>query len=328
MRAMTAAALDAGLIAGTVPEKEREAALFKLMEQGKLLSADILPKFAKQLQNLANNNNGVAIALEKNFAPALSRAQNQLKILSNEFFEGLKPALMEMLGNFVEIGGESGNLAKVLGRTLGNALSWLTFPIRLVVAALADIRYYIKELTGMSDEFEGKLLTWALTAFTLYKVIKKLVQGLALLKGGLKAVEAVKDSAKGGALARTAGGIAGGAITTARTAGTAVAGMGSLPAFATWMAAMGVLDFWTKDEKERTQDFANIAQKQALAAQMPTNFAERYGSAGYTGYGTPPPKMEVEVKVGVDNNGSIKPYVESVVYGQYDAAMTQINSNY
>lgn len=322
MRAMTAAALDAGLIAGTVPEKEREAALFKLMEQGKLLSADILPKFAKQLQNLANNNNGVAIALEKNFAPALSRAQNQLKILSNEFFEGLKPALMEMLGNFVDIGGESGNLAKVLGRTLGNALSWLTFPIRLVVAALADIRYYIKELTGMSDEFEGKLLTWALTAFTLYKVIKKLVQGLALLKGGLKAVEAVKDNVYG---TKNTGGEgtdkgrgkrSGGILKDFIAAGIIVGGVE-----AAFEGVTGTVSRFMNTE-ERTNAILKPIIDKKIAEQ------ERGYVPNINPYQTPPPKMEVEVKVGVDNNGSIKPYVESVVYGQYDAAMTQINSNY
>lgn len=324
MRAMTAAALDAGLIAGTVPEKEREAALFKLMEQGKLLSADILPKFAKQLQNLANNNDGVAIALEKNFAPALSRAQNQLKILSNEFFEGLKPALMEMLSNFVDIGGESGNLAKVLGRTLGNALSWLTFPIRLVVAALADIRYYIKELTGMSDEFEGKLLTWALTAFTLYKVIKKLVQGLALLKGGLKAIEKVKGVAdnvqggggSGGTDPKSKGAKSGGFFKDFLTSGLMMAG-----GMAVYEGVTGTVSRFMNTE-ERTNAILKPIIDKKIAEQ------ERGYVPNINPYQTPPPKMEVEVKVGVDNNGSIKPYVESVVYGQYDAAMTQINSNY
>ncbi|UUW39700.1 putative tape measure protein [Vibrio phage VPMCC14] len=190
LRAMTTAAAKAGLIDGTLSQQKQEAALRKLMENGKLIASEVLPNFGKELQRLANDGNALQRALDENLGPALGRANNTLQEMMVSTFSGLSPALKTILDSFTEVGQESKGLAKIIGSTLGATLLGLTFPIAMTVGGLIDLINLLKEMTGTSDETFNEILKWtfgilglAAGVFTLVKAIRMLTKGFKTLTG-------------------------------------------------------------------------------------------------------------------------------------------------
>jgi hypothetical protein len=140
MRAMAAAAVEAGLIDGSKTSQEREAALFKMMEQGKLLSADILPAFGRQLGLLANENDGLALALDNNLSPAIGRAMNHFTEMQNAFFKGgWKEGLMFITNNFNDQADAIKTIFSVLGSFVNNILNVTVGKMQLIAAVLMDM---------------------------------------------------------------------------------------------------------------------------------------------------------------------------------------------
>ena len=208
MRAMSKAAVDAGLIDGSKTEQERERALFKLMEQGQLISGDILPHFGKELQNLANNNDELSKALTNNLSPALGRASNSLVLLQKEMFDGMKPSIMFALDGFTDLSKESGNLAYFLGKVLGGAILTVSTLIRLPIAAFIDLTWWMSETLGLSEKTTEKIISMAgafvgagLAIWTVVKAFKALRGAYRMFKGVKDATKAVSKGApvKGGA---------------------------------------------------------------------------------------------------------------------------------
>ena len=200
MRAMSAAAVKAGLIDGSKTSQEREAALFKLMEQGKLISSDILPHFGKELSNLANNGGELTTYLEKGLSPQLGRARNNLVELQNEMAKGMRPATVNLLNGFNDLSKEGNNLAFFLGKVLGGAMVTLGLIVRLPVAAFMDLSYWISDTLGLSKEqtdafigLAGSTLGVALSIWA----IRKAVLGLATAYGVLKAAKAALGALAG-----------------------------------------------------------------------------------------------------------------------------------
>lgn len=196
MRAMAKAAVDAGLIDGSKTAQEREAALFKLMEQGKLISGTVLPYFGKAMSELANNNDELAKALRENLSPAVGRASNQLVELQKQMFDGMKPSVMFALDSFNDLSKESGNAAYFTGTVLGGALLGLTTIIRLPVAALTDLAYWISDVTGLSDESTKSLLTWTGTVIGAAAGVWVLVKSVKALATAYKVAKRAADAMK------------------------------------------------------------------------------------------------------------------------------------
>lgn len=182
MEAMAKAAQDAGIsTSGTVKE------LGELMKKGEVASAKVLPFFAKQLRLIANDNDALSIALEKNLSPALGRATLGLQEMQDAIFKGgLKDSIMFLLSGFSKMTEEAGSVAKGIGAFLGGALFGLTFPIRLVTAALLDLKFIITDTFGIDNETEEWFFRVAGAA-----------AGLAATIGGaifaLKKLKQVKD---------------------------------------------------------------------------------------------------------------------------------------
>jgi len=169
-----------------------EIGIDKLMEQGKLTTDLVLPFFAKNLKELANNNDALTKALRENFQPALGRASNTLKDLANDVFQGgLKDGLIFVLNFFSDLGKESRGLAQALGSVLGGAVMGLTFPFKLLYAILVDI----SNLLG----FEMNNDVLKLTASLLGAVAGAVLLGKALkvIAGTAGAIKSINNAMRG-----------------------------------------------------------------------------------------------------------------------------------
>ena len=301
LRALEKGAKEAGLAVD-------EIGLDKLMEQGKL-TLDIIPFVSKALSEIARNNNAVEKAVTQNFAPAMGRASNALKDVMNSVFKGLKPALVSLLNSFSEIGGESRNLAKVLGTTVGAAIMGLTFPIGLLVSVVLDLMDIFQEITGISDETANGFWTFASAAIGttlglmgLFKIVKMVLRGVKFLTGGI------------------------GKLTTATTqASTAVGGLtskakGALSIFSRLFgvitSVMAVWDARPGGDLSATSLFGDNAVTKWLdtpIGQMQQNKT---------------PEIKLDVKVGVDENGNLNPYITGKVEESYNNMMIGTYNNY
>tara|TARA_Y100000588_G_scaffold244854_1_gene259111 strand:- start:41334 stop:42314 length:981 start_codon:yes stop_codon:yes gene_type:complete len=299
LRAMASAAAEAGLIDGTMSQQKQEAALRKLMENGKAIASEILPHFGKELQKLARANNGLAKALEDNFNPSLMRAKNTLTELMNTMWEnGMKQAFTSITDSFTVLGQEAGSLAKTLSSFLGGAIMGLTFPIKLLLAGIGDLVSFMKDLFGITDETADGFLTFTAKAagvaaglLGLFKIVKMLVGGVSAIAKGFGLLS---NSAKGA---------------SAAVGGVATAASGALAVFSKLFgvvtALMTVWDARAGGDLSATSLFGDNEITRFLDKPISEHFAS---SSNQTA-----PKQQIEVKVGVDGNGNITPYIMSKI---------------
>lgn len=306
LRAMASAAAKAGLIDGTMSQQKQEAALRKLMENGNAIASEILPHFGKELQKLARQNNGLAIAMEKNFNPALQRAHDTLVDLMIPAFEGMKPSLMAVLRSFTRIGEEGNTLAKTLGSLVGGAITGLTFPISMLVAGLTDLVTLFKEITGVSDETTESILVFGAKAvgiaaglFGLFRVLKLIKTGLGWVFGGFNKVTTASTTAAKGigvvtGAARTALGVFSKLFTVVSGLMIAWDARAGGPLSATSLFGENSVTKWL--DKPITEHLSSTAK------EIRANQTQR-----------------VEIAVGVDGNGNITPVIKKEI----DAAQEQ-----
>ena len=211
MKILEQSARDAGLAVD-------EIGIDKLMEQGKLTTDLVLPFFAKNLRDLANNNDALTKALEQNFQPALGRATNTLRDLSNEIFQGgLKDGLLFVLNTFSDLGKESKGLAQTLGSVLGGAIMGLTFPFKLLYAAMVDVANFMGlEMNGDIIKMTSAIMSAVAGALLLGKALKLIGSAAGGIKKVNDALRSGKDTKttsgrRGGGAGTTAAAAAGGA---------------------------------------------------------------------------------------------------------------------
>lgn len=176
-----------------------EIGIDKLMEQGKLTTDLVLPFFAKNLKELANNNDALTKALRENFQPALGRASNTLKDLANDVFQGgLKDGLIFVLNSFSDLGKESRGLAQALGSVLGGAVMGLTFPFKLLYAILVDISNLLGfEMNNDVLKLTASLLGAVTGAVLLGKALKVIAGTAGAIKAVSKAMGGMGSMASG-----------------------------------------------------------------------------------------------------------------------------------
>ncbi|EMK3507878.1 tape measure protein [Vibrio parahaemolyticus] len=175
------AAVALGKIDKNLSEVDKERAFRKLMKDGKLLASEILPEFGRQLSIAANRNDQLAWSLKTGLGPQLSIAKNNVLELGNEFFKGLKPALMAITKSFNLLAGEGKGLAGVVGTGLGSAIKAVTLPFALLGAILIDVYNGFKDLTGVTDEGITKFATFGAKVLGVSWGITKLIRGFKLL---------------------------------------------------------------------------------------------------------------------------------------------------
>ncbi|TOA24634.1 hypothetical protein, partial [Vibrio parahaemolyticus] len=114
---------------------------------------------------------------------------NNVLELGNEFFKGLKPALMAITKSFNLLAGEGKGLAKVIGTGLGSAIKAASFPFAMLGALCIDLYNAFKDLTGATDEGITKFATVGAKVLGLSFGLAKLIKGFKMLWNiGSKAV--------------------------------------------------------------------------------------------------------------------------------------------
>lgn len=201
LRALAKATADAGLIDGSMSQQKQEAAVYKLMENGKLLSDQILPNLGKAFHDIATQGGLLEKALSEGLQRPLVTMRNNFDQITNSYYLGLKPALRGLFSDTSNIMKSLKGLSTVLGRLSGGLIQGFTFVPRLVSAAISDIAYYF----GMANDLTGELvhsienigtrvIGFGLGIMAFVWAIRKLADSLGLLKSAGKLVGSVKDS--------------------------------------------------------------------------------------------------------------------------------------
>jgi len=255
-----------------------EVGLDKLMEQGKL-GLEVFPHFATELRKLANNNNAVSKAIKENFAPALGRATNTLKMLSNEIFEGgLKEGLLFVLNSFTDLGSEGKNLARTIGSVLGGAIVGLTFPFKMLYAIVYDVaNFFGADLSNNMIQATSAILGMATGVFVLVKMFRWLFKSKKALSdlGDMLDTpdgKSKRGSAKGGISKKDA--LVASALVGAPA--LAVAGSGMLlneagKQFATTDLAKEGTESMLRDLRSRASRFQNSNTMQRVLVEVNMN---------------------------------------------------------
>lgn len=287
---MARAAKDAGLtMNGT------EAELFKMMEQGKVLAKDILPAFAKQLRQTAHDGGALTHALDNNLSVAIGKATFNLQQMSNAIFTGgLKDSLKLVLDNFNLLAPKTKDLAFLLGKTLGGAVTAVTMPFVLFGAALADVWTLTKKITGVNDEMGKSLLALAAKVAGLVLGFKAL---FSVMKKVAKITGVIKDTAK------VAGAV--GATTTATTAASTGGGIAArLAATAASAPAAGLLALGSAKKYDPNNPMFTPMNFNMPKRENPYNSSFQ------------PRDVNVNVKVDVDEQGKWVGAVRNIAQGE------------
>ena len=198
-----------------ITEKE----LFKQMEAGTVMAAEVLPKLAKEYRKAAMAN-GAFDAASKKTRAELNRFMTQLSLIKNEIFTGgFGEGLSYMFKGMADLLKSSRSLATVFGVFLKSAIGTLTVPFQL----LGVVVKHISKAFNIAESSGGRFLVKMLgVAAALYGVIR----AAKLIKSVFGVGKTVANAVGGAA---TGGGVAGAARMSTGVAGM-LAGMVVEPA--------------------------------------------------------------------------------------------------
>jgi hypothetical protein len=125
-----------------------EAELFKMMEQGQLVSAEVLPKVAKEFKKSATEGGAYELALkglrvtEGQFATSVQRSAKTI------FNSGFEKGLSELYGTLSEIFKDNEEALAKLGATFGRVFKGIAHILRVIEPLLAAVVSNLELLTG------------------------------------------------------------------------------------------------------------------------------------------------------------------------------------
>lgn len=168
---MAKAAQDAGLtVNGTASELE------VLMKKGQLMSADVLPFFAKRLQEFANANGALESKLNSNRV-AMNRLKSSYEIAANEFFSaGWGEGLTELFNDLAKNIQGLNPLLKGFGRIFGSVMRGISTAITLVSAPFKVFGMLLDKVTQLTGRFSAIAVPALniVAATMLYKLVPAL----------------------------------------------------------------------------------------------------------------------------------------------------------
>lgn len=174
---MAKAAQDAGLtVNGTASELE------DLMKKGKVMSADVLPFFAKRLQEFASANGALTSKLDSNRV-AMNRLKSSYEISANEFFEGgYGGGLTDVFNTLANTLSDLNPMFRVLSKIVGAFFKAFAFGLSLITAPL---NFFFTQIEKLTDVFGDWIVTipvgLGLIALSLNRLTKAAaVFGIAL----------------------------------------------------------------------------------------------------------------------------------------------------
>lgn len=181
---MANATKDAGLtINGTVAE------MSKMMEDGKLLSKDVLPAFAAQLRKAAQNNGGLEQALLSNRV-AMNRMITSTQNAADMIFKsGWEEGLTELFNTIAEVIKENDVLFTEFGKTMGKVFKGFAWIIDSVIApALSALGSILKFVNDAMDTF-GNWVAAALIPLAKFSpILGRIVKHFGGLRGVMSLV--------------------------------------------------------------------------------------------------------------------------------------------
>lgn len=191
---MAYAARDAGKITGNTTA-ELQANLNKLMEQGKAISYEILPHFAKQLSIAARKNDALNYAIHELYSVQLGRAKIGMQEFQNSIWNsGMREGLSYMLRAFGDLLEVSKPLSTFLGYTLRNAIATLAFPFKMLAGIVRDVAaMFGVELDGSLGAIAGKITGIISAVIMLVGAFKLLAKSMKLVKTAASLVQTVAD---------------------------------------------------------------------------------------------------------------------------------------
>lgn len=176
---MTKAAVAAGVITEDLTAKygSQQAAMEKLMEQGKLYSKDVLPFFGREIEKVVGS--GLDKALQSNMN-AMGRLKNVWESTANLIFKsGFGEGLTDMFNTLASLLKDNEHLFTALGRIAGSVLKGLSLAVEGLSNILQPIGTILKSITDLLGDFSGI----AAAAFSplVYTLLPRMVTNLGLV---------------------------------------------------------------------------------------------------------------------------------------------------
>jgi len=180
---MAKAAQAAGVsVSGTVDE------LFKLMENGKLLSSEILPHFATELHKAAQANGALEKAMVSNKAE-MNRMINSYENAANIIFDsGMEEGLTSLFKSIADLFKDNGTFFKSFGKIAGAFFKGLAFLVDNVLNPVLSALGSILNLVTTAME---KLGDWVAIVLVYFAKFTPLVGSAIKMMGGFKGVFSV-----------------------------------------------------------------------------------------------------------------------------------------
>lgn len=129
------------------------------MESGKLMSAEVLPKVAKQMAEMARQGGALEIKMKSNRA-AMNRMRTAFQDLQHAFFRsGFGDFTRRLFDTLTNSMIALIPIANVLGTAINVAFSYATLPIRALVGFMSDlVNIFGGEVKGVIQETIGYIL--------------------------------------------------------------------------------------------------------------------------------------------------------------------------
>ncbi|CAH9012785.1 putative tail tape measure protein [Vibrio phage 501E54-1] len=151
---MAKSAGDAGLtVNGTVAE------MLQLQQTGGLISKEVLPLFAKNMQEAAQANGGLENAMNSNRV-AMNRMFTSFQMAADDFFKaGFGEGLTDMFNSIGNLMESNSTLWQSLGKIIGSVLKGISFVIdELVTPVVSALGSILNAVTSVFGEFSGVLV--------------------------------------------------------------------------------------------------------------------------------------------------------------------------
>lgn len=175
--------------------------LFKLMEEGKLLSKDILPLVGKHMSAAARKGGALEKMLHGNMV-AMNRLRMTWQNFQNQIFMGgFGEALTRVFNNMAGVLKQNNELAKTFGYIIGELMKGFEYfalftydTVRFVSKILYDnLINPLMELLGIQEKVASSWLLQATGALIAFSAFSKLAKVLLTVLGALTGISKLKS---------------------------------------------------------------------------------------------------------------------------------------
>ncbi|AUR87561.1 TMhelix containing protein [Vibrio phage 1.101.O._10N.261.45.C6] len=158
MQAITEASIKAGVVTDKLIEKygSATAAVSKLMEEGKLMSSELLPYFGREIKQLTDD--GFEKAMKSNRV-AMGRFKNTLESTANLIFKsGWSEGLTELFDSSDNSLQDLVDLFKALGKIAGSIFKAISGLFKVITPVLESFGYVLRVVTDLLGNFSAVAL--------------------------------------------------------------------------------------------------------------------------------------------------------------------------